>query len=57
MLILFGRTALLIIRSLSCGALVDRLFGPDTRETPAMCMADGVDYVPMSKWKIFCPSY
>jgi carbon starvation protein CstA len=36
------------------GGLVDRLFGPDSsRTTPAMCMADGVDYVPMSKWKIF----
>jgi len=54
MLIFFGCTALLIIGYFSYGALVDRLFGPDaSRETPAMCMADGVDYVPMSKAKIF----
>jgi len=35
------------------GTLVDKLFQPDERVTPAMCMADGVDYVPMSKAKIF----
>ncbi|OIN99394.1 MAG: carbon starvation protein A [Desulfovibrionaceae bacterium CG1_02_65_16] len=54
MLIFFACTAMLIIGYFVYGGLVDRLFGPDTsRATPAMCMADGVDYVPMSKTKIF----
>lgn len=29
----------------------DKVFGPDDRKTPAITLADGVDYVPMSKWK------
>jgi len=53
MLIFFGCTALLVVGYFVYGGLVDRLFGPDERVTPAMCMADGVDYVPMSKSKIF----
>lgn len=33
------------------GALCQKIFGPDDRETPAVRLNDGVDYVPMKKWK------
>ena len=35
------------------GAYVNRIFGPDDRKTPAVTMADGVDYIPLPTWKIF----
>ena len=36
------------------GALVERVFGIDEhRATPALSKTDGVDYVPMSGWRIF----
>ena len=35
------------------GAYVNRIFGPDNRKTPALTMADGVDYIPLPTWKIF----
>ncbi len=35
------------------GAYVNRVFGPDNRQTPAITMADGVDYIPLPAWKIF----
>jgi carbon starvation protein CstA len=54
MMIFFLCVAALVVGYFTYGTLVDRLFQPDTsRTTPAMCMADGVDYVPMSKPKIF----
>ncbi|MGE4264887.1 MAG: carbon starvation protein A [Desulfovibrio sp.] len=54
MMIFFLCVAALVVGYFTYGTLVDKLFQPDTsRTTPAMCMADGVDYVPMSKPKIF----
>ena len=35
------------------GRFVERTFGPDDRPTPAISMADGVDYVTLPAWKIF----
>ena len=35
------------------GRLVERVFGPDDRVTPAVAKADGLDYVVMPSWKIF----
>lgn len=35
------------------GKVVSNVFGPDDRETPAVTMEDGVDYVVMPGWKIF----
>ena len=36
------------------GSYVERVFGPDkTRKTPALTMADGVDFIPLPTWKIF----
>ena len=33
------------------GKFCEKVFGPDDRETPAYSKQDGVDYVPMPKWK------
>ena len=36
------------------GSYIDRLFGPDpSRKTPALAMADGVDYLPLPTWKVY----
>lgn len=33
------------------GGFCQRMFKPDDRQTPAVRMNDGVDFVPMKKWK------
>ena len=45
--------AILIIGFVFYGKHVDNIFGPDDRETPAVTLNDGVDFVPMQGWKIF----
>ncbi len=45
--------ALLIIGYFTYGKVVDSTFGPDDRETPAVAINDGVDYVVMPQWKLF----
>ena len=35
------------------GKLVEKVFGPDDRPTPAVSKADGVDYIVLPGWKIF----
>ena len=35
------------------GRLVERMFGPDDRVTPAVAKADGLDYIVLPNWKIF----
>ena len=35
------------------GRLVERVFRPDDRPTPAAAHPDGVDYVPMKTWRVF----
>ncbi|WP_028828544.1 carbon starvation CstA family protein [Proteocatella sphenisci] len=42
---------ILILGGIVYGTYIDKLFGPDDRKTPAITKNDGVDFVPMSKWK------
>ncbi|MEG0615550.1 MAG: carbon starvation CstA family protein, partial [Oscillospiraceae bacterium] len=37
--------ALLVVGYFTYGKIMERVFRPDTRPTPAVTMADGVDYV------------
>ncbi len=43
----------LIVGYLLYGKVVERVFGPDDRPTPAVSMADGVDYIQLPSWKVF----
>ena len=43
----------LIVGYFTYGRLMERIFGPDDRKTPALTRADGVDYIPLPTWKIF----
>lgn len=44
--------AILVFGGFAYGAYIDRwALGPDDRKTPAITKNDGVDFVPMSKWK------
>ncbi len=43
----------LIVAYFVYGKFVERVFGPDNRTTPAVSMADGVDYMVLPSWKIF----
>jgi len=46
--------AALIVGYLTYGRFVSRVFHPDEdRETPAYTNTDGVDYVPMSAWRVY----
>lgn len=45
--------AILIIGYFTYGKVVDKTFGPDDRETPAVRINDGIDYVVMPQWKLF----
>lgn len=43
----------LIIGYLIYGKLVDSIFGPTDKPTPALVHNDGVDYIPLPTWKVF----
>ena len=43
----------LLIGYMLYGRLVERVFAPDDRKTPAYTKEDGVDFVPMKTWKAF----
>lgn len=45
--------AILIAGYFVYGRLVEGIFAPDDRETPAVRLDDGVDYVVMPQWKLF----
>ena len=45
--------ALLIGGYFVYGKIVENTFAPDDRETPAVRINDGVDYVVMPQWKLF----
>lgn len=41
----------LVVGAAVYGRLSEKVFGPSDRETPAVANYDGVDFVPMKKWK------
>ena len=43
--------AILILGYIDYGKLVEKILGPDDRETPAKKLADGLDYVVLPHWK------
>ena len=53
MITFFAALALLLAGYLVYGRLVEHIFGPDDRPTPAAALADGVDFVEMPTWKVF----
>ena len=53
MISLFISLAVLLVGYLTYGRIVEKIFGPDDRKTPAIAINDGVDCVPMPTWKAF----
>ena len=53
MISLIASFAVIIIAYHTFGRVAEHAFAPDDRETPAYTMNDGVDFVPMKKWKAF----
>ncbi len=43
--------AILFVGGALYGKVCEKIFGPDDRQTPAVRMNDGMDFVPMKKWK------
>ena len=43
----------LVVGYLVYGKVVEKVFGPDDRKTPAYAKQDGVDFIPMPTWKAF----
>ena len=41
----------LIVGGIIYGKICEKIFKPDDRETPAVRLNDGVDFVPMKTWK------
>ena len=44
---------ILVVGGAVYGRLVEHIFSPDERKTPAYAKQDGVDFVPMPTWKAF----
>lgn len=53
MISLFISFAVLIAGYLVYGRVAEKIFAPDDRQTPAIAINDGVDCVPMKRWKAF----
>lgn len=45
--------AVLIVGFFVYGKVVEKIFAPDDRQTPAVAINDGVDCIPMKTWKAF----
>ena len=46
-----GGIAFLLLGYFTYGRLVERIVGPDDRKTPCVANPDGVDFVPLPRWK------
>ena len=44
---------LIVLGYLTYSKVVDNTFAPDDRETPAVAINDGVDFVVLPQWKLF----
>lgn len=53
MITFFVALALLILGYFTYGFFVEKVFGVTNKDTPAISMEDGVDYVPMSTGRVF----
>ena len=53
MISLFISFAVLIVGYTVYGRVTEKVFSPDDRPTPAVSRADGVDFVPMKRWRAF----
>ena len=53
MITLICAVLLLAAGYLLYGKLMERVFRPDDRPTPATAHPDGVDYIPMKTWRVF----
>jgi carbon starvation protein CstA len=54
MITFIAALVLLVVGFMVYGKFIDRFFGADAnRATPAVTMADGVDFIPMKPWKMF----
>ncbi|MCQ2399842.1 MAG: carbon starvation protein A, partial [Clostridia bacterium] len=45
--------AVLVLGYFVYGKVVEKIFAPDGRKTPAYTNQDGVDYIPMPLWKTY----
>ena len=45
--------AVLVIGYFTYGRFITKMYGPDGRQTPAVRINDGVDFVTMPRWKLF----
>lgn len=45
--------AIIVCGYMTYGKVVDNAFAPDDRETPAVAINDGVDFVVLPQWKLF----
>lgn len=52
MMLFFAGVAILVLGYFTYGALVEKIFAPTDNPTPAITMADGVDYVKLPLWRI-----
>ena len=43
----------LVVGYLIYGKVTEKVFSPDDRQTPAVAINDGVDFVPMKTWRAF----
>ena len=53
MISLFLSFAFLLVGYIVYGRVTEKIFAPDDRQTPAIAVNDGVDCVPLKRWKAF----